>query len=147
MNQMVSSTNFNPELFLKAGINFSSFDKLKNAGQQVLEPVQKGVFAQLDTKLGQYVILHHSDFQKLYGLAQDVHRLSSGLTLILNAVRSVQVHQGDESSMMTLISAAQMIGKIPVLPTQVGHGIAQPEGLDIEDDGSLDLTIPSHRPL
>jgi hypothetical protein len=109
---------------------FTSFDKLKNAGQLALESVKNGVIAKLETKLGRFVILNESDFQSLYGLAQDVQRLSNGLELVYAAVRAVEIHN-DEASIATLVQAMKVVGRSPTLPTQVGHEVAEPEGFEV----------------
>ena len=122
----VYTPRFNPGPF------FSSFDKLKNAGQTALAPVKDGVLAKLETKLGRFVILTESDFQSLYGLAQDVRRLSNGLELVFAAVKAVEVHN-DEVNREMLFQVVKFVGNSPTLPTQAGHETGESEGFETND--------------
>jgi hypothetical protein len=136
MTQIRLTTPQNPLPNFKLTTTFASFDKLKTAGAHALEPIQKGSVAKLETKNGQYVILEESDFQQLYGLAQEIRRLSLGLDLVLSAVQAVEEHQ-DKTTVTTLIKAVRMVGNVAILPTQSGHHASLPEGLDVEEDNSI----------
>lgn len=143
MNQILSQTHSSSPHF-QVSTTFFSFDKLKTSGAQSLESLTGGKIAKLETKTGRYVILNESDFQALHGLAQDVQRLSMGLELVLTAAQAVEAH-GDQLSITMLLQAVRVVGRVPVLPTQTGHSQAQPENLDIEDDGSIDFSAPTPR--
>jgi hypothetical protein len=141
MNAITQPPQASPVMDFKVEAMFPSFDKLKTAGAQALEAIQKGGIAKLETKTGRYVILNESDFQAVYGLAKDVQRIQKGLALVITAAQAVEKH-GDDATITVLLRAVQIIDNSPILPTQQGHRAVQPEGLDIEDDGSLDeLTL------
>ena len=113
--------------------NWSSWDKLKASGHTALESIKNGGVGKLRTKTGQYVIVEERDFQKLYGLAQEVHRLRNGLRVVMTAVRAVQRH-GDKETIETLIEAVGMLGSTPALPSRDGHAPIRPEGLELEGE-------------
>ena len=116
--------------------NWASFDKFKINGSAALDPIGKGKLGKLRTKTGEYFILEGKDFQLLYGLAQDVQRLRSGLRVVMTAVQAVQQHK-DDSTLETLFAAVAMLESRPALPSRDGHAPIEPEGLDVdvEDDG------------
>jgi hypothetical protein len=119
--------------------SWASWDKLKVGGHTALEAIKDGGVGKLRTKTGQYVILEERDFQKLYGLAQEIHRLRNGLRVVTTAVRAVQRH-GDKETIETLIEAVGMLGTMPTLPSRDGHLPIKPEGLELDpEEGEYEL--------
>jgi len=85
--------------------------------------------------------LRDDDFQRLVGLASEVHRLKSGVTFIMQAARVVAKHK-DEESINLLVEYASMLGASRVLPERDGHGQFEltPEDLvNSSDAGEIDL--------
>jgi hypothetical protein len=123
---------------LKAGKSWSSFEKFRTEGANVLEPVKDGAIATLQTKTGQYRILEEQDFQKLLGLARDVERLRGGLRVVVGAVRVAQKHP-DTESLNLLLEAVTMLGNLPLLTLSEGFPPLSPEGLDVDPDDEVTL--------
>jgi hypothetical protein len=121
------------ELQLKSGSYWQSFEQFRKEGANALESVKDGTIATLQTKSGQYRILEEKDFQKLYGLAQEIERFSGGLRVIISAIRAVQKHP-DTETLNVLLESVNLIGNIPELPTRKSFEPLQPEGFEDEDD-------------
>lgn len=126
-------------LDLKAGPNWSSFEKFRTEGANALESVKNGTVATLQTKTGQYRILSEQDFQTLLGLARDVDRLRGGLHMVVNAVRVVQKHPDESEGHDLLVSAVAILGALPELPTRNSFDPLLPESNDIDPDDEVTL--------
>jgi hypothetical protein len=61
--------------------------------------------------------LAEKDFQKFYGLARDIERLSGGLRIVVSAIRAVQKHP-DTETINVLLESVNLIENIPALPTR-----------------------------
>ncbi len=120
---------------LKPGPYWSSFEKFRIEGAKALETVKNGVVAILGTKTGQYRILEESDFQKLYGLAQDVNRIRGGLRVALSAARAVQKHP-DSETLNVLVESITLLGSLPELPSRQTFEplLRENDELEFEDD-------------
>ncbi|HEY9706219.1 MAG TPA: hypothetical protein V6C58_27530 [Allocoleopsis sp.] len=121
------------ELELKLGAYWPSFEQFRKEGANALESVKDGTIATLQTKSGQYRILAEKDFQKLYGLARDIERLSGGLRVVVSAIRAVQKHP-DTETINVLLESVNLIGNMPALPTRKSFEPLQPEGFEDEDN-------------
>ncbi|MDP8989460.1 MAG: hypothetical protein M3N41_05185 [Acidobacteriota bacterium] len=103
----------------------------------------------LQCKSSTFRILLDSDFQKLLGLATEVHRLKQGITIVMQAAKVVAKHS-DEESIQLLIQTASMLNQSNLLPERDGHGefhISPEEsaeyGQDPEDVESMDIPRPA----
>jgi hypothetical protein len=127
-------SNENQQLLsLKQGPIWPSFEQFRKEGSKGLESVKNGEIATLKTKSGQYHILEAKDFQKLYGLARDVERLSGGLRVVISAIRAVQKHH-DEETLKVLLESVHIMGNLPELPTRENFAPLVPEGFEMEED-------------
>jgi hypothetical protein len=127
-------SNENQQLLsLKQGQSWPSFEQFRKEGSKGLESVKDGEVATLKTKSGQYRILEERDFQKLYGLARDVERLSGGLRVVISAIRAVQKHH-DEETLKVLLESVHLMGNLPELPTRENFAPLEPEGFEMEED-------------
>ena len=126
------------EISLKQGPSWSSFEQFRAQGGAALREVGPGVVGTLATKQGQFRILNEADFQRLYGLAHEIHRLSGTLRVVVSAARSVQRNH-DEASLETLSAAVLLLGELPSLPTRDTLDALQPEGFEVDDVDDLDL--------
>ncbi len=106
---------------LVPGPQWSSFEPFRVAGNAGLESIKAGAVATLWSKAGQFRILRDEDFQRLLGLASEVHRLRSGVTIVIQAARVVAKHKDTESIEM-LVRCVSMLGESRVLAERDGHG-------------------------
>jgi hypothetical protein len=105
---------------LAPGPYWGSFEKLRTMGSTALDGIKAGSVGTLRGKSAIYRILVDNDFQKLVGLASEVHRLKQGITCVLHAARVVAKHQ-DQESLELLIHSASMLTESRVLPERDGH--------------------------
>jgi hypothetical protein len=122
----------------RPGALWSNFEQFRTSGQAALEPIRGGAVGTLITKSGQYRILAEDDFQRVLGLAREVHRLQRGIRLVATAVRAVQYHR-DEPTISTLVEAVAAFGEIPALPTIDRFAPLQPEEIDVDPDDEVIL--------
>jgi hypothetical protein len=105
--------------------------------------------ATLVGKQGMFRILRDDDFQRLLGLASEVHRVRGGVRVVVQAARVVAKHK-DQDSVELLIRTVSMLGESPVLPEREGHeGFALTEKEIAENAGDdFDVTTANiPRPL
>jgi hypothetical protein len=77
-------------LSVTAGPYWESFEQFRVAGpKQLQERLGPDAIGRLNVKGQEYVIMRSETFNRLYGLAQEVRRLSRGLLLIRQAVQLV----------------------------------------------------------
>ena len=136
----VGFANWSPS-DLVPGPQWSSFEKFRLAGGTGLESIKPSAVATLWSKSQQFRVLRDEDFQRLVGLASEVHRLRSGITFVIQAARVVAKHK-DEESINLLIGHASMLGESRVLPERDGNGKYEltPEELaECSDPGEIDL--------
>jgi hypothetical protein len=136
----VGFANWSPS-DLVPGPQWSSFEKLRLAGGPGLDSIKAGTVATLWNKSRQFRILRDEDFQRLVGIASEVHRLKSGITIVLQAARVVARHK-DEESVNLLINYASMLGASMLLPEREGHGQFRLEPEDLassSDPGEVDM--------
>ena len=112
-------SNWSP--VLAPGPYWGSFEQLRVSGGSALDSVVPGVVATLNCKSGTFRILQDSDFQKLVGLASEVHRLKSGLTFVVKAAKVVAKHPGDRESMELFFQSVSMLTESSLLPERNGH--------------------------
>jgi hypothetical protein len=119
-----STTQFGNSAFwslqLQPGPYWSSYDQLKQSGSTALERIKPLCVGTVATKTGVYRILRDTDYQKLIGLAADVHRLKTGVRFVVNVAKVVEKHR-DQESIDLLVQTVAMLGESPVLPERDGH--------------------------
>src|SRR5712692_6206581 len=131
------------------GPYWASFEQLRIAGSTAMEGIQPGTVATLSGKSATFRIMRDDDFQKLLGLASEVHRIKNGIIFVVQAAKIVAKHQ-DQDSIELLIRSVSMLGESPVLPERDGHDRFEITAKEIADnaDDSFDVNtnnIP--RPL
>ncbi len=125
---------------LTPGPYWGSFENFRTSGNTALESIRTGCVGTLSTKAGVFRILRDDDFQRLIGLAAEVHRIRDGITFIVSAARVVQKHR-DEESIQHLIESVSLLGGSPVLPVRDGHDRFRISADEVsENSEDLDLT-------
>ena len=105
---------------LVPGPYWLSFEQFRKGGSGALEEIPKQGVATLRGKSATFRVLRDEDFQRLIGLAADVHRLQKGLKIVIQAANVVAKHP-DQDHVQLLIQAASMFAGAPVLPERSGH--------------------------
>ncbi len=126
---------------LTPGPYWSSFEQFRTAGSGAIDSIRPGTVGTLNGKTAAIRLLRDEDFQRLLGLASEVHRLKSGVGFLLQAARVVAKHQ-DKESIEMLISCASMLGDAAVLPERPGHGTFELTAEDLAntpDAGEIDV--------
>jgi hypothetical protein len=133
---------------LTQGPYWASFEQFRTSGSTSLEGIRAGMVATLNSKSATYRILRDDDFQKLLGLASEVHRIKNGITFVVKAAKIVAKHK-DQESIELLIQSVSMLGESRVLPERDGHDQFQITAEEIaenaDDDFDVNAAIP--RPL
>jgi hypothetical protein len=80
------------------------------------------------------------DFQRLVGLAAEVHRMKQGVTFVVQAAKVVSKHR-DDDSIELLISSAKMLAESGPLPERDGHGELKLSAEEIVDAASDSFNI------
>ena len=131
---------------LTAGPYWKSFESLRTAGSPSLDAIQAGTVATVQGKSGTFRIMRDQDFQKLIGVASEVHRIKSGLTVVIQAARIFAQHK-DRATEELLISSISMLGSSPVLPEAHGHGelrlTDEERAIPFDPDDDFDLDSSS----
>lgn len=126
---------------LTPGPYWPSFEQFRTAGSTALESIRPGTVGTLNGKSASIRLLRDEDFQRLCGLASEVHRLKSGVRFLIQAARLVAKHQDSESIEM-LVRCASMLGESTVLPERTGHGTFELTAEDLADSpdaGDIDV--------
>jgi hypothetical protein len=148
LNSQFSSATWTP---LVLGPYWPSFEQLRVGGSTAIEGIKPGTVGTLSGKSGTFRILHDEDFQRLVGLAAEVHRIKNGVTFVIQAAKVVAKHK-DEESIELLISSVRMLNESRVLPEREGHDsfvISREEAAEnAEDDiiSASDIPRPELRP-
>jgi hypothetical protein len=106
---------------LTAGPYWPSFEQFRKSGINTFEKLVPGTVGTLRCKESTFRIMLDSDFQKLLGLATEVHRLKQGVTIVVQAAKVVAKHN-DEESIQLLLQTASMLNQSNLLPERDGHG-------------------------
>ncbi len=128
MTTVMSSTNELTDAFaggsfvpsFVAGPVWTSYEQFRRTGASNLESIPQQGVATLRTKTGTFRILRDDDFQKMLGLASNIHRIQKGLRIVMQAAR-VAVQHPDQEHLQLLMHSASMIAESPVLPERAGH--------------------------
>lgn len=102
------------------GPTWSSFEQFRRSGGAALEEIPIHGVGTLRGKAGTFRILREEDFQRLLGLAAEIHRLQSGLGFVIQAAKVVAKHP-DQEHVQLLIHSASLVAGSPVLPVREGH--------------------------
>jgi hypothetical protein len=105
---------------LVPGPTWSTFEQFRRGGNSVLEEIPPHGVGTLRGKAGTFRIIRDDDFQRLLGLATDIHRLQNGLNFVIQAAKVVAKHP-DMEHVQLLIQSASMVAGSPVLPVREGH--------------------------
>src|ERR1039458_8793062 len=119
------------------GPEWRSFEQLRLAGSTVLESIASGQVATLQVKSKTFGLLRDDDFQKLAGLASEVHRLRQGITIVVTAAKVVAKHPNDSDSIELLCRSASLLSESNLLPVRPGHDkfeISSAEAEECVDD-------------
>ena len=134
---------------LTQGPYWGSFEQFRTSGTTSLEGIRPGMVATLNGKSATFRILRDDDFQKLLGLASEVHRIRNGVTFVVKAAKIVAKHQ-DRESIELLIQSVSMLGESHVLPERDGHDQFQITPEEIAECAGDDFdinTVNIPRPL
>jgi hypothetical protein len=104
-----------------AGPYWPSFEQFRKTGIGKLEDFTPGSVGTLRCKGSTFRVMLDSDFQKLFGLATEVHRLKQGITIVVQAAKVVAKHN-DQDSIQLLVQTASMLNQSNLLPERDGHG-------------------------
>ena len=85
-------------------------------------------------------ILRDEDFQRLTGLASEVHRIKQGLTIVLQAAKVVSKHKDSESIEMLILSAS-MLAESGIMPERDGHGEFKLTAQEVEESRSDEFDV------
>jgi hypothetical protein len=104
-----------------------------------LEGIGLGSVGTIQIKSNKFRVLRDADFQKLVGLASEVHRLKMGVTIVIQAARVVAKHR-DNDAIELLCRSASMLSESSLLPEREGHDsfrITPEEALAYSGDDDL----------
>lgn len=119
ISSTTSVSNWSPSL--SAGPEWRSFEQFRLGGATALETIATGSVAVLHVKSNSFNILRSEDFQKLIGLASEVHRLKEGITLVLTAAKIVRKYPNDPDGIEMLYKSASLLRESSMLPERDGH--------------------------
>ena len=140
INSTTAVSNWSPVLI--PGPEWRSFEQFRIAGSSALEGVTVGSVATLHVKSKVFRILGDSDFQRVVGLASEVHRLKQGITLVVKAARVVAKHP-DRDSMELLYRSASLLSESSILPEREGHDIFHMTPEEAEEHREEGFNIPA----
>ena len=109
-----------PPVVLVPGPTWTSFEQFRRGGSRVLEEIPSHGVGTLRGKSGTFRLIRDEDFQRLLGLATDIHRLQKGLSFVIQAAKVVARHP-DQEHVQLLIQSASMVAGSPVLAVRDGH--------------------------
>jgi hypothetical protein len=118
VSSTVSATIWRP---LVQGPYWASFEQFRTAGTTALEGIRPGMVAMLNSRSAPFRILRDEDFQRLLGLAAEVHRIKTGVRIVMMAAEVYAKHK-DEESIQLLMTSLSMLSESRVLPEREGHG-------------------------
>lgn len=117
------------------GPEWPSFEQFRVAGTSGLESITIGCVATLQVKAKTFRILRDDDFQRLVGLASEVHRLKQGITFVLKAAKMVAKYPNDPDSIELLYQSASLLSESSMLPERDGHDTFQITQKEAEEHG------------
>jgi len=140
-NELVQNSNLGvPPFALVPGPTWSSFEQFRRGGGAALEEIPPHGVGTLRGKTGTFRVVRDEDFQRLLGLATDIHRLQNGLKFVIQAARVVAKHP-DQEHVQLLIQSASLVAGSPVLPAREGHEAFELRPEEIADQSSDDFDL------
>jgi hypothetical protein len=140
LSNTTAVSNWSPVLV--PGPEWRSFEQFRVAGSSALEVVTPGSVATLHIRSKIFRILRDDDFQRVVGLASEVHRLKQGITFVLRAAKVVAKYPNDRESIELLYHSASMLSESNLLPEREGHDSFQLTPQEAEEYKE-DLHIPA----
>lgn len=134
-------SNWSPTLV--PGPEWRSFEQLRIAGGPALEGVAVGSVATLHVKSNVFRILRDDDFQRVVGLASEVHRLRQGITFVVTAAKVVAKHPNDRDSIELLYRSASLLSESSILPEREGHDIFHMTPEEAEEHREEGFNMPA----
>jgi hypothetical protein len=134
-------SNWSPALI--PGPEWRSFEQFRIAGGSALDGFTAGTVATLHVKSKVFRILRDDDFQRLIGLASEVHRLKQGITFVVKAAKVVAKHPNDRDGIELLYHSASMLSESSILPEREGHDIFHMTPEEIEEHKEEGFNIPA----
>jgi hypothetical protein len=128
---------------LVPGPEWRSFEQFRVAGSSALEGITVGSVATLQVKSRTFRILRDDDFQRIVGLASEVHRLKQGITFVVTAARVVAKYPNDPDSIQLLYRSASLLSESSMLPEREGHDIFHITPEEIEEHKEEGFNIPA----
>src|ERR1019366_956622 len=128
---------------LVPGPEWRSFEQFRVAGSSALEGITVGSVATLQVKSKTFRILRDDDFQRIVGLASEVHRLKQGITLVVTAARVVAKYPNDPDSIQLLYRSASLLSESSMLPEREGHDIFHITPEEAEEHKEEGFNIPA----
>jgi hypothetical protein len=124
------------------GPEWRSFDQFRNAGPAALDGISLQSVGTLNTKLHTFRILRDEDFQKLIGLASEIHRLRGGIAIAIQAAKVAVKHPNDPDTMQLFWQSVSFLNESNLLPERDGHGKIEiaSDGAE-DDDDTFDITV------
>jgi hypothetical protein len=119
------------------GPEWRSFEQFRLAGSSAVDGFVTGSVGTLHVKSKIFRILRDEDFQRVVGLASEVHRLKQGITIVATAARVVAKHPDDSDSMELLCRSLSLLNESSILPERAGHDrfqITPEEAKEYKDD-------------
>jgi len=96
--------------------------------------------ATLNAKSALYRIVRDDDFQRLLGLASEVHRIKNSIDFVVKAAKIVAKHKDQESTEL-LMQSVSMLGDYRVLPERTGHGQLAITAAEAAEDAGDDFDV------
>lgn len=127
-------------LALVPGPIWNSFEQFRKGGNATLEEIPEHGVGTLVGKGVTYRILREADFQNLFGLAADVHRLQQGLNVIVHAAKVVAKHP-DQEHVELLIHSAALLAGFSVLATRDAPDAFQLTQAEVEAQASDEFNL------
>jgi hypothetical protein len=145
MAPIISTTtcvsNWSPALV--PGPEWRSFEQFRLAGSSALDGFLVGSVGTLHVKSKVFRILRDDDFQRIVGLASEVHRLKQGITFVVTAARVAAKYPNDPDSMQLLYHSASLLSESSILPEREGHEIFHITPEEAEEHKEESFNIPA----
>ena len=126
---------------LAPGPEWRSFEQFRREGCTAIEGIAAGSVGTLRVKSSTFRILRDQDFQKLVGLATEINRLKSGLTIVMSVAKIVAKYPNDPDSVQALCHSVSLLNESSLLPQRDGHDSFRITPEEAKEFGSEDLDL------